>query len=147
MGYKMRIDLDDPIRDAKQLKRNKYTYQDEMNDALSSIGDGIEGFVHVQSGSLQASMKLNNKTVGDTWSGEITHGGDSPIPHSHGWNGWEDRALSKLMGKRVNVAKAHYYVEYAGYEIDRGMGHNFLEWYQTFDEPILERAIIKGVFE
>jgi len=125
------VDLSNPIRHAKKVLNNKNTYSDEMNDALDNIHQAsLSGqFVHVRTGSLQASAKLNSSGGGSSWKGEIAYGGASPIPHYHGYG-----------------TRPHDYVEYAGYEQDRGGDHNFLEKFKFIDEPILEQAIVDGVF-
>ena len=126
------VDLSNPIRHAKRVLNNKNTYDDDMNDALDTIHQAsLSGsFVHVQTGSLEASAKLDSSGGGSSWKGEIAYGGDSPIPHYHGFE-----------------KKPHDYVEYAGYEQDRGDDHDFLKKFKFIDEPILEQAIIDGVFK
>lgn len=70
-----------------------------LNGVLASLFNEIRAKVHVVTGSLKASGRMNTDVSDDEWRGEITFGGPAP-------------------------GMAHPYVTYAKEEFGRGGAHD-----------------------
>jgi len=89
------------------------------------------GHVYDPTGSLLASGKTSTDLTGGwEWTGEISYGGISPLPHWHDW------------GKHGATGKPpHFDVEYAIYEMNRGGDHDFFRDLPLFDDKFQEAVM------
>ncbi len=95
-----------------------------LESTLANQFAATQMVVHIETGSLKASGKIDSNRIGPVWRGEISYGG-------------------------VSVGSVYDPVDYAEYELDRRGSHDFLAPAAESDHlyDIVIAAIIKGVYK